>query len=439
MPASEDPREQAIEKILSDLKEKLRRELDLNPASLDEMEDQTQRIGEEFKKQLDRELAKRKGKDQQALAKSTPVALCVCGRKARCLGLRTRHLVLLSGVHAFRRAYYYCSDCHQGFSPMDAWLGAGSGQSSRRVVTLTARLSCYLTDRLVAREMEQLFGIVLSVHTVQRYSRQVGSALQTEWTLQRAHLQQGKLAGSVEYPKRLHNTMDGVMVHVGGGWREAKVGVSYQTGASGETMKTRYYATLASSAQFGQGLRVLAHQSGSDHCADVAVVADGAEWIWQEVAKHFPRSTQVLDYYHATQHLWEMAHLRFGKPSSDGAQNVEAQEWMDQQTDRLMQNKIGDVLAAVQEWSPRQEQKRVVRRRLLGYLTQHQLRMQYQTFTQAGYHIGSGVAESACKNVVQIRMKRAGMRWSEAGAESMLGLCTWYSSYGQKELASYVN
>jgi hypothetical protein len=116
-------------------------------------------------------------------------------------------------------------------------------------------------------------------------------------------------------------------------------------------VQTRYSATLANSATnsaaFGKRLRVLAHLCGADRCRDLAVVADGAAWIWQETGKYFPRSVQVLDYYHATQHLWAYAQARFGERSQT------SEDWMALQKTRLLSDESSSVIADVASWHPR--------------------------------------------------------------------------------------
>lgn len=423
-------REEAIDRILERLREKLLRDFkDEGSETLDEIEDQSEEIGEELKRVMNEEaLAKRERRDKQ----QSGGARCLCGQMARYVGLRFRQLYLLSGCQRVKRSYYHCPTCHSGFAPMDRSLGIGRGQCSRRLAGLIARLSCYLPDRMVSAELAELKGLSLATSTVQRYSRRVGAAMCREWQSDQEKMGNRQLPESDEHPQRLHITADGVMVHVGGSWREAKLGSAYQTHALGQAEKARYYATMQPSAPFGRRLRLLAHRSGSDHCQDIAGVADGAAWIWQEFGKHFAMSVQVLDFYHVTEHLWEVAHLRFGEGSA------RAEAWMKEQKANLLEDRVDEVIAAVAQWRPRKAQKCTVRRRLLGYLGQHRHRMLYKSFLEAGYHIGSGVAESGCKNVVQIRMKRAGMRWSERGAESMLHLCSWYASYGRSNIEQYL-
>jgi hypothetical protein len=162
-------------------------------------------------------------------------------------------------------------------------------------------------------------------------------------------------------------------------------------------------------------MRTLAQEAGVAFCRQVAVVGDGAEWIWHEAAKHFPQAVEILDYYHVTEHLWEVARARF---SEEG----EAQAWMGAQQEQLLTDQVVQVIREIERWQPQREEERELQRRIGNYLRHHEHRMSYQTFREAGYHIGSGVAEAACKSVVQARLKGTGMRWGERGAEAMLQL-----------------
>jgi hypothetical protein len=417
----ETKQEEAVQEILRRVEQTVRRKLSIGGHTLDEIEDQSQSIGEEVKRIIEEETFHADGTGY-----SGTHLPCGRGHRARYVGLRSRQLVTRSGCRSWRRAYYHCHLCGQGWCPQDQTLGLGRGQCSRQVQALIARFSSYLPDRVAAQELEAVCGVKLSTRTVQTYSRQVGGRIAKEWAKWQSVRESEDLPASAlpAVPSRLHVTMDGVMVHVDGAWHEAKLGGVYQTNGKGVAVQTRYSATLANSAAFGKRVRVLAHLSGADRCRDVAVVADGAAWIWQETGKHFPQSVQVLDYYHVTQHLWATAHAQFGEGSAA------ASAWMEEQKTRLLADEADKVIASVASWHPRSEAKRKVREQLLGYLGEHQARLRYKTFSEAGYHIGSGVAEAGCKNVVQARMKGAGMRWKQAGAEAMLHLCSTWKSAG---------
>lgn len=423
-----DQREEAIDEILRRVEQEVRQRLTVGAQTLDQIEEQSQSIGEEVKRIVEEEVLRADGTGYGGARLP-----CRRGHLARYAGLRSRLIITRSGTRILRRAYYYCSACGGGWCPTDRALGLGRGQCSRQVQALIARFSSHLPDRIAAQELEAVCGVHLATRTVQTYSRKIGGRIAQEWEQWQSAREAEELPASdlPSAPSRLHVTMDGVMVHVGGAWHEAKLGGVYQTDGKGVAVQTRYSATLADSAAFGKRVRVLAHLSGADRCRDIAVVADGAAWIWQETGKYFPHSTQVLDFYHVTEHLWAYAHARFGEGSQTG------RDWVAAQKTRLLADEAASVITAVASWHPRQETKRRVREQLLGYLGEHQARLRYKTYSAAGYHIGSGVAESGCKNVVQIRMKGPGMRWGQAGAEAMLHLCSTWKSAGATDFHRY--
>jgi hypothetical protein len=222
------------------------------------------------------------------------------------------------------------------------------------------------------------------------------------------------------------------MVNVGKEWREAKLGIAYERGACGGVERIGYYSTLANSSEFGKYWRTLGYKMGAGKCRQLAVVADGAEWIWMEVGKYFPTSIQILDYYHAVEHLWVLAHSYFGEGSKEAA------DWMERQKSLLLKDKIAEVIAEIGAWTFSSESKSAINQRELAYFRKHEHRMQYKTFRDKGLHIGSGVAEAGCKATVQARMKGTGMRWEQRGAEAMLKLRAAWCSEQNTDFADII-
>src|SRR5207253_1169092 len=140
--------------------------------------------------------------------------------------------------------------------------------------------------------------------------------------------------------------------------------------------------------------------------------------------KYYANRVQILDFYHVCQHLGAVAVSRYGENSKEGA------DWLSVQKERLLENRAERVLQEIEEGEPKTLAQQEVQRKEGNYLRTHLRRMRYETFAKSGYHIGSGVAEASCKNVVQARFKQAGMRWSEPGAEAMLHLRTAWCSKG---------
>jgi hypothetical protein len=412
-------REARIQRILRQVEEQLRQSLPEPEQPLEKTEQQIVEVGREIREVIEREtLAPLDGGYQGSHA------ACSCGRDARYVGESSRQLVTLNGVHRLRRAYYHCAWCQRGFCPLDRLLGIGARQSSVGVCALVARFASYLPFEKAAEELEITTGVRLSARTLEREALAVGETLTKQWRTREEQLWAGRSQAPSARPAQLQITCDGVMVLVGKEWREAKVGTVYQTREDGGVASATYTASLGNSVLFGRRLRTLAYGAGVSYCRKVGVVGDGADWIWQEAAKHFPQTVEILDFYHAVEHLWEVARARFGEGDA-------SEEWITQQKEALLEDRVGEVIAAVESWETRGEGQAEVKRRVGNYLRTHTHRMRYKTFREAGYHIGSGVAEASCKSVVQARLKGTGMRWSEAGAEAMLQMRAAWCSTGR--------
>jgi len=435
------PSERRIRRLVEEFERTLRESFprDGDSQTLEQIERVTEEIGESIKESIQRESIAQQGSGFNG----SRVRCFFCRQMvtARYRGDRARQLVTLHGSVTVERAYYHCTECGQGFCPLDRQLAIGGGQLSASVVALLCRFACYLSFREAARELEIVCGVRLSHSTITRYSQAVGNQLQQAHEGKREQVrraleagdpsEQDKLCPPGVRPIRQQITMDGVIIHVGGQWREAKLGCLYRPDRKNGAQDAAYFATLANSARFGSDLHTFAAVSGSLKCREMAVVADGAEWIWQESGKYFASRVQILDFYHATEHLWAVSRAWHGDKTE--ANKKTAKGWVKQQQERFLAGKASEVIASLQEWVPTTGESRDIKRRELGYFQQHQScgRLDYPKYVSAGFHIGSGVIEAGCKNVVQSRMKEAGMRWSHKGAQSMLYMrADWCSQRG---------
>jgi hypothetical protein len=419
---TEAEREARIQRILQEIEKKLRRSLPDPQQPLEKIEQEVVEIGREIREVIERESVAPLGSGYVGSH-----AQCACGRPARYVAAYRRQIVTLNGVLPLSRAYYYCAACQRGFCPLDQRLGIGKSRSSVGVRALAARFGSYLTFGPAAEEMELVTGVRLSPRTLGRTAQAVGEALAAQWQEKEAQLWRGAAAAPLTKPRQAHVEMDGVQVPIGKEWREAKVGTVFETGEGGRVVRARYYATLAKSAPFGRRMRTLGQEAGLAYCRKLGALGDGAEWIWQEVAKHFPSAVPILDLYHVMEHVWGAARAQFGEESAQ-------QEWCHAQAEALRADQVDRVIRTIQAWEPTGSEAREVRRKLVNFLREHETKMQYQSFRKQGYHIGSGVAEASCKNVVQARLKRVGARWSERGAEAMLHLRAAMCSTGPTDL-----
>lgn len=213
-------------------------------------------------------------------------------------------------------------------------------------------------------------------------------------------------------------SLDGGMVHIRGeGWKEFKVGAVYDVGRTpahdpitGETVDVgcaehlQYCGVLGSVTAFAPALWALAVAHAIPYALHLAVTADGAEWIWNLVADYFPDRVQIVDWYHATEHLARAAAARY--PTDFAA----AQRWQRERRTALF---LGHVAAITRPLEAAGLATHA------HYFHTHHRRMVYQEFREQGHLIGSGSVESAIKQFKH-RLTGPGMRWSRPAAEQML-------------------
>jgi hypothetical protein len=207
-------------------------------------------------------------------------------------------------------------------------------------------------------------------------------------------------------------SFDGGMVHVRGeGWKELKVGVVANLSPIGKTMQVSeltYTAALGDVAAFSSALWTLALERQLPYAGEVVVTADGAPWIWRLTADLFPCSVQIVDWYHACQHLAQAAQARF--PGDERQSHI----WYEQMSDCLFLGQVWVIVADLQTHGLEQQAR---------YFRIHQRRMQYQEFRGNGYPIGSGSVESGVKQFKH-RLAAAGMHWSRPGLDRLLVIRT---------------
>jgi len=211
-------------------------------------------------------------------------------------------------------------------------------------------------------------------------------------------------------------SMDGGMVLVRDeGWKELKVGVvanlvaphTLDPAKADEQLQDdlHYTATLGGVAEFSSALWDLAVQHDVPYAGQVAVTADGAAWIWGIAADLFPQSTQIVDWFHAAQHIDQAVQARF----PDDTQASDAKRWRDTLKNDLFQGQSWKVIDALHAAHLPDA---------AAYFHSHRHRMQYPVFRAAAFPIGSGSTESAVKQFKH-RLCGPGMRWSRPGVQRM--------------------
>lgn len=335
---------------------------------------------------------------------------CRCGGGARFVGYRGRSLLTLAGRIEVERGYYHCSDCGTGHLPWDAEQGLSGRQYTPGVKALVAEVAAQLSYAETVELVERATGLQIEESGAELIVEEVGGRAREaeQRELERA------LAGEIEVqepPDRLYVGIDGTHAHIDGAWHEVKNAVVYE-----EQGEKRYVSAQEPAQCFGDRVYAAAARAGAEQAGEVVVIGDGAEWIWNLAAMHFPDAVQIVDFWHACEHLWEVANAHYGEGTA------QARRWAERHKRRLLQHGPAPLLRALHRMEPSDEQAAEAIRLVRGYFTAHSQRMRYPQFRGAGLAIGSGPVEAACKVIVGQRLKRAGMRWSHEGADHVLAL-----------------
>ena len=389
-----------------------------------------------------------------------------CGHQQHLVGIRPKQLHTLMGKVTIGRAYYQCvveeeepsAACSHGQAPWDVVWGQIAGRTSPGVQKLLGKL----VSRLTLSEAVDTFTDVLPLPMSERQAlnliQPLGEALrkqeeeQVQALFEQAANKQTQAAerGAVLGPsiRRLYIETDGVTARIRRGsvpmeeaeakrkadvYREIKVGAVFE-GLPGrerselapgvfldEPGPIQYVARRLQVEEFGRFLYALAQRCGVDRAREVVILGDGARWIRHVVEDHFPNAVHIVDLYHAREHLWNVANAVHGPATPQAA------AWAKQADDLLTHGQIEELVQLVQKLPPIPPlpgASRSIPEIEAEYFLSNAERMRYPAFRAKGMHIGSGIAEAACKTVVSTRAKKSGMRWTPQGLDAVLALRT---------------
>jgi Uncharacterised protein family (UPF0236) len=355
-----------------------------------------------------------------------------CGRKVRPHQDRPRQVLTRCGPVRVERPWYACARCHHGWSVVETTLGVGSRQrSSAGLVAWLVRLGAATDYREAAELLDELTGLAVGAETIRRECVRIGTAIRTAETAAIQQTQRTREAAEpVDHaPGLLVLEADGAMIQFADGWHEVKLGM-VAGWDGGRLVSPSYVAARESATAFGPRLATEAARRGALEVErwegsvtrrslavlrPALILADGATWIWSLADEYVDQRIEVSDFYHAVEHLAAVAAACYPDPA-------EATTWLDARTGDLLTQGPLAVLAAFDHLTPPTTQAAEVRRVERAYFANRVDRMDYPSLRLDGLPIGSGAIESAANHVVQRRMKRAGMRWSDAGGDAMLAL-----------------
>jgi hypothetical protein len=407
---------------------------------------------------------------------------CACGGVARWVSLRTKTILTLVGKVSYERVYFHCGQCRHGEGLGDRVWGLRRTRTSPAVKQLLAYLSATTVGfETVAQNVCRTLGWPkhwLSGKQVQRLAEPIGSRLDELETAKIASWWRGLTAGlsaaelaiaqpesptraetpgrpGAKLPTRLYVEMDGIFARVRGDganskgsdvWREVKVGAVFWAESGRHASKlaalvgsvatklghsvrvwvdrpkgiVSYVAGLWPAASFGVRLYAEAVERGLERATEVVVLGDGALWIWNLAEEHFPGATEILDFHHAQEYLWDVANAVWGKGSAKAKEWAEAQ--IEQHLIRGDAPGLIEAIASLPHVAAPEGQDKSVPERAMEYFEHNAPRMHYPDYRARGLEIGSGIAESSGRRVVGVRCKQPGMRWCEEGLSAIVGL-----------------
>lgn len=299
------------------------------------------------------------------------------------------------------------------------------------MVKEAVRLSALMPYEQVAETLERVGQISISATTVWRLAQESGEAFR-QWE-ERERKGANALPSEEEKPerrrrrgKRMGVAMDGGMIRIRQeGWKEVKIGSVFEVAQRrvvdretkerievGRAVRQSYVAHLGGPEEFGEKLWAEAQRRGWEESVDTEVLGDGAAWIWNLAATHFYDSHQVVDWYHAKEHLVSAVYLLEGEGTEGAKRRLREWEQMLYQGHAL---RIAQYLEAEAERRPQREEIQ----QEAGYFRNNYRRMNYLEMREEGWVIGSGMVESGVKQF-KARFAGPGMRWSRIGAERLL-------------------
>ena len=362
---------------------------------------------------------------------------CGCGHEARLVGRRNKQVQSVLGPLQLERAYYHCSACGHGFCPRDQHLSIENTSLSPALTRMVGTVGAMVSFQEGSELLTELAGVAVDAKQVERTAEALGKQIAED----ERHCTEP--SDALPLPQTLYLGMDGTGIPlraeelVGRTGKQpdgsAKTGeVKLCTIWSAESLDEQgtplrdagsvtYSAALESAhtvdtaatrSPFAQRVWREATRRRFCQAPRTVVLGDGAPWIWNIADDQFPAATQIVDRYHAQQHLSEVGKALYGPTTQ------RASQWAERRKQELATGRLPALLHAIRRQVPRSDEAR----RCLHYFQTNRERMRYPEFHAQGLCTSTGVVEAGCKVAIGTRLKRAGMHWTVPGSNAIIAL-----------------
>jgi hypothetical protein len=364
---------------------------------------------------------------------------CGQGHEAVFTGYRDKSFDTVLGLVTATRAWYHCAACGHGFAPRDAELGVAGASMSPGLAAMNDRAAAAVPFAEAAGLLDELAGVRLTVKRAERAAEASGAAVAAAVRERAGLIAARKLVPlpPSPLPDKLYAAIDGTGVPMtsretagrdGKGedgrarTREVKLAVFFtqdKLDKDGYPVRdhdsTSVIATFEPASVFAGLVRAEGIRRGADHVRQLTILGDGAVWIWNIAGSKFPEATQIVDLFHAREHLYDLARLL------EFMLGDQKDQWLAARLEDLDYGYIEGICDSARKY-PLAGVKKDELDTALGYFEANAPRMRYHWFRQCGLFVGSGVVEASCKSVIARRLKQAGMHWTVNGADAIIAL-----------------
>lgn len=361
---------------------------------------------------------------------------CQCGQAARYAGRRIKVVQSILGELKLDRAYYHCTLCRSGFYPRDRRLGIEKTCFSPATVRMMGTVGSMVSFQEGSQLLRELAGIGIDASQVERGAEALGGEVAADERIYTTPL------GEEPLPPTLYLGLDGTGIPMR--TEELADRAGKQPDGSAKTREVKICAVWSAEAHDSEGLpmrdegsvsysaaiesaatpdtaehrsafaeRVLREATRRRFCEAPrrVVVADGAPWVWNITQDLFPGAIQIVDRFHVKQTLHRTAQAILGSTE-------QAKQWATARCAELDDGRLSHIVRALRPHAA--DCADAARCRLYIYRNRH--RMRYPNFHKQGLCTSSGVLEAGCKVAIGTRLKRSGMHWTLAGANSIIAL-----------------
>ena len=363
-----------------------------------------------------------------------PELPCCCGGPAQYHGRHGKTFESVLGPLRLERAYYHCAKCQSGFCPRDRALHLELFSLTPGVLRMTGSAAALVSFEESSGLLQELAGVEVSAKQVERAAEALGAEIGAD--------ERSCVERRGEVAPTMYLGMDGTGVPMRAAevvgragkqpdgsakTREAKVVTLWSAESRDKEGKPvrdpgsiTYSAAIESAAamdtspdrsDFAERVLREATRRGFTEAPRGVVLGDGSAWIWNTAAELFPHAIQILDRFHAKEHLSRVGKVIY-RDSKQG------KKWIQRRFDELDEGRLKPLWKALDRHAAKHHEAL----ECADYFRNNRDRMRYPEFHDQGLCTSTGVVEAGCKVVIGTRLKRAGMHWTVNGANAIISL-----------------